>query len=685
MQRKIASTFLAISITFGLILFAFLPSRVASQPAIVYVDDDNSGGPWDGSLAHPYQNITSGLEHAGSGDTLYVFNGVYVENVFVDQSVSIVGEDPVNTIVDGNGTEFLSVIHIDTIDNIVVRNLTVRNTASGFGIGGAGIFSWQSNNITVADCTVTRCYYGLILSSSNSCRVFENMFVDNYAYGIDLRTGCCNNSIISNLVADNPTGIYIEEASSQHNLFYRNNVVNNTNQVTLFGGLNFWDNGAEGNYWDDYSGSDLDGDGVGDSPYFGVDWFPLMEPWSQTRIYTVDSKVVSVTCNYTVASFEFNGSRREISFYITGPSNWEGFCNVTIPTEVLKLENASEKWLVMLGSNPMIYHNISEGNSTIISFEYTLGSSMLDNRVRITVGVGYPPTADFNLVPDKPIATESTVFNDISIPGNGAIIWRYWDFGDGTFENTTELTTTHSYTSSGNCTVTLTVLDTLGLTDSVSKTVMVIQHPTANFTYSPLLPLVDEEVSFDATNSASNGGTILSYYWMFGDGANATEVTAQISHIYMEGGTYEVSLTVLDSEGLSETAIRLVEVLIPPNVGFSFSPTDPVIDETVTFNASSSFDPDGTITTYIWIFGDGSPIEEGQVVTHSFSNEGSYEVTLTVYDEHGVENTTARTVTISIGETTGTGDYVLFAVFAFVVIAIFCVGFFIWRRRRSEA
>lgn len=597
MQRKLASTFLAIVIIFGLIVFAFLPSRVAGQSAIVYVDDDNSGGPWDGSLTNPYQNITSGLEHAGSGDTLFVFNGVYIENVFVNQSVSIVGEDPVNTIVDGNGTEFLSVIHIDTIDNIVIKNLAVRNTASGIGIGGAGISTWQSNNITVTNCTVTRGYYGLILGSSNGCRVFENRFVDNYAYGIVLRTGSCNNSIISNLVADNPTGIYIEEASSQHNLFYRNNVVNNTNQVTLYGGVNFWDNGAEGNYWDDYSGSDLDGDGVGDSPYFGVDWFPLMERWSQTRVYIVDSEAVSVTCNYTVASFEFDGLRSEISFYITGPSSWKGFCNVTIPTGVLKLENASEKWLVMLGSNPMIYHNASEGNSTIISFEYTLGSSMLDNRVRITVGVG--------------------------------------------------------------------------------------MH--ADFTYSPLLPLVDEEVSFNATNSTSNGGVILSYYWMFGDGANATEVTSQISHIYREGGTYEVSLTVFDSEGLNETAIRLVKVLTPPNVGFSFSPTDPVIDETVTFDASSSFDPDGSITRYIWNFGDGSSIEEGQVVTHSFSNEGSYEVSLTIYDDHEVENTTTRTLTISIGDTTGTVDYVLLAVFAFVVIAIFCIGFIIWKRRRSEA
>lgn len=683
MQRKIASTFLTIAITVSLIAFAFLPSQVAGQSAIVYVDDDNTGGPWDGSLTNPYQNITSGLEHAGSGDTLFVFNGIYTENVFVNQSVSIVGEDPINTIVDGNGTEFLSVIHIDTIDNIVIMNLTVQNT-SEFGIA-AGIFTWHSNNITITNCTVTMCFYGLILGSSNECRVFENRFENNYAYGIDLRTGSCNNSIINNLVAENPTGIYIEEASSQHNLFYRNNVVNNTNQVTLYGGLNFWDNGAEGNYWDDYSGSDLDGDGVGDSPYLGVDRLPLMEPWSQTRAYIVNSEIVSVTCNYTVASFEFDGSRREISFYITGPTSWKGFCNVTIPTEVLKLENTSEKWLVMLGSNPMIYHNTSEGDSTIIYFEYALGSSLSDNKVRITVGVGYPPTADFTLVPEKPIATESTVFNDISVLGNGTIIWRYWNFGDGTLENTTDLTTTHRYTSSGNFTATLTVLDNLGLTDSVSKTVMVIQRPSANFTYSPLFPLVDEEVSFNATDSASNGGIVLSYYWMFGDGANATEFTAEVSHVYTEGGIYEVSLTVLDSEGLNESVICLVEVLTPPNVEFSFSPTDPVIDEIVTFDGSSSFDPDGTIVKHVWNFSDGSPIEEGQIVTHSFGNAGIYEVVLTIYDNHEVENTTTKTIIINVGDTTGIADYIFFAISAFVVIAVFCFSFIIWKRRRSKA
>ena len=506
-EKKVVLTLSIMLITLSLIMFAFLPSRVLGQPAMVYVDDDNSGGPWDGSLAYPYQNITSGLEHAGPGDTVFVFNGLYIENVFLNKSVSIVGEDPINTIVDGNGTEFLSVIHIDTVSNAVIMNLTVQNTASGFGFGvEAGIYAWQSHNITVTNCTVTRSYYGLILGISNGCRIYENKFVDNYAYGIALRDGSSNNSIIANRVADNPTGIYFEDTLSQYNRFYRNNIMSNTHQITLQSGLNFWDNGAEGNHWDDYSGSDLDGDGIGDDSYYGFDMLPLVEPWSQTRV----REHISVTCNYTVASIDFNESQREISFYITGPSSWKGFCNVTIPTDVLSLENVTERWLVVLGSNPMIYQSVSDSDSTVLSFEYTLGSSMLDNKVRITV-----------------------------------------------------------------------------------------------------------------------------------------------------------------------------EILNSPIAGFSFLPVNPVINEIVTFNASSSFVLNGTIIRYVWNFSDGSPTEEGLVVTHSFSSTGRYDVTLRIYDDHDIEDSTAKTVIVNDVDTTDNVDYVLPAILALIVGACIFFGFAVWKRKRS--
>ncbi len=504
LHRLTISIILIILIVISLFTFLFSINRVKAQPTLVYVDDDNISGPWDGSPAYPYKNITSGIEHVDSGDTIYVFNGLYIENVHLNKSVSIIGEDQKNTIIDGNGTYFLSIIHIADADDIFICNLTVQNSASGFGVGGAGFYTWESNNVTITDCIATKCYYGFLLSNSMACRVFRNQIINNHAYGVDLRSGSSNNSIIENLVANNPTGIYFEDTSLHQNRFYRNNIINNINQVTLFGNSNFWDNGAEGNYWSDYLGLDIDGDGVGDTllPHRGIDWFPLNESWSRERTYTVDSEIVLVTCNYTVASFEFNESQKEINYYITGPAGWKGFCYITIPIDIMKPENSSEGWFVKVGSDPSFFHRTSVDNSTIIYFEYILGASMPKNWIQIMILEGPFPVANFSFVPAMPIISELVVFEDYSIPGNGTILWCYWNFGDGTTSNTTEQIITHNYTESGNFTVDLTIFDSLGFVSSISRTIVVIQHPTADFTYLPSAPLVAEDVTFNATPSS---------------------------------------------------------------------------------------------------------------------------------------------------------------------------------------
>ncbi len=86
----------------------------------------------------------------------------------------------------------------------------------------------------------------------------------------------------------------------------------------------------------------------------------------------------------------------------------------------------------------------------------------------------------------------------------------------------------------------------------------------------------------------------------------------------------------------------------PPITSFTYSPENPVVNQTITFNASSSYDPDGKITAYEWDFGDGnitSTTEE--VISHSYSESGSYKVTLTVKDDKGAMNSTTKIITVS--------------------------------------
>jgi parallel beta-helix repeat protein len=85
---------------------------------------------------------------------------------------------------------------------------------------------------------------------------------------------------------------------------------------------------------------------------------------------------------------------------------------------------------------------------------------------------------------------------------------------------------------------------------------------------------------------------------------------------------------------------------IPPIASFSFSPEDPVVYETVTFDAFSSHDIDGRIVSYQWSYGDGTT-GEGEVTTHSYSEPGNYTVNLTVKDDKGAKDTTSRVIHIA--------------------------------------
>jgi len=83
----------------------------------------------------------------------------------------------------------------------------------------------------------------------------------------------------------------------------------------------------------------------------------------------------------------------------------------------------------------------------------------------------------------------------------------------------------------------------------------------------------------------------------------------------------------------------------PPVASFTFSPENPVVNDTIIFNASDSYDPDGNITAYKWEFGDGAN-GTGEIVNHSYSLAGNYTVNLTVMDDEEAENSTSKTIRV---------------------------------------
>ncbi|QAA77296.1 MAG: hypothetical protein BIP78_1530 [Candidatus Bipolaricaulis sibiricus] len=174
------------------------------------------------------------------------------------------------------------------------------------------------------------------------------------------------------------------------------------------------------------------------------------------------------------------------------------------------------------------------------------------------------------------------------------------------------------------------------------------QPPTASFTFSPSNPLVNQWITFDGRGSSDPDGTITAWAWNFGDGATGTG--SQIQKRYSAAGTYTVTLTVTDNRGATGTTTRTVVVTPPnqpPTASFTFSPANPNPGQNVTFDASGSSDPDGTIVSYAWSFGDGTTSTVTTAnVTKAYASAGLYTVTLTVTDNLGATGTATRTIQV---------------------------------------
>jgi len=302
----------------------FLLTGVYGKFPIIYVDDDNTAGPWNGTKEYPYQTIQDALGNVFDGYTIYVMNGTYHEHVYIQKRITLMGEKPETTIIDGDGLDDVVTIAVPDVkiigltvqhsgpqllnagiktlslnsnatfeNNIlqnnaiglflnygyapswnIVRNNTIRNNVKG-------IYTHWANNGDIRGNTITQnAENGLEMECSKYSQISGNVISENGGYGIYLRGESNKNTITGgNIIQDNAVGVKLSESNG--NKITKNNFIGNLQHATFYNSfLTTWNR----NYWDDrfvlfpevITGSI----GKREFTWMNIDWYPLWKPFT---------------------------------------------------------------------------------------------------------------------------------------------------------------------------------------------------------------------------------------------------------------------------------------------------------------------------------------------------------------------------------------------------------------------
>ncbi len=288
---------------------SFYIEEVYGQFPILYVDNDNTAGPWDGSTTFPYKTVQDGINNAFEGWTIHVQDGIYSEHVIINKTVNLDGANKETTIIDGNNDGHVIIIASPNVrvsgltiqnsgtkpfnagiktlslySNAIFKNNIIKNNELGIFLNYAytndyGKYSWNIvNNNIVEDNTI-----GLYIHWSENNEISGNLFRNNVEDGIQMESS--RFSIIENNIfqENHRFGLYLKAASNKNIIRY-NDFIDNGNHVYFQGSLlNKW----KGNYW---SGSrwrfikpirgQLD---IYDLPWIDFDFLP-----SKIRINEID-------------------------------------------------------------------------------------------------------------------------------------------------------------------------------------------------------------------------------------------------------------------------------------------------------------------------------------------------------------------------------------------------------------
>ena len=235
-------------------------------------------------------------------------------------------------------------------------------------------------------------------------------------------------------------------------------------------------------------------------------------------------------------------------------------------------------------------------------------------------------------------------FNDFSsIPSTDSMQLWTWSFGDGSPLSTNQ-NTSHLYSAAGSFSVQLVIVSNFGCLDSSTNTCIINPSPVVNFTTNVTSGCEPFCVVFQNSSSISTGSNT-GFTWDFGDGSSASDPT----HCYQDDSVFSpelfnVTLTVTSDSGCVDTLTKnnYITVYPNPNANFGVLPqtaviTDPVISIT-DLSTGANF--------RTWDFGDSDTSNAIHPGPHTYTDTGTYIITLITSNQYGCIDTTYQTIII---------------------------------------
>ena len=411
-------------------------------------------------------------------------------------------------------------------------------------------------------------------------------------HGIDIRSSD-GNSIANNFVTDNTVrGIYI--IMSTNNEIYNNYFENAQNAYD--NGTNAWQttriiaeniiNGPHiaGNYWDDYTGADIDLDGIGETIYpinggTNQDNAPLCQqtnyaPYQPTSPSPTDKAIGlarNIDLSWTGGDFNFGDTVLYDIYFGTSqnpPLIASNYSATTVDPGSLNYLT-TYYWKIDARDN----HGIT---TTGPLWSFTTKRSVSSSSPRETTPTIYnaQPVADAG-GPYEWYINVDLIFDGSNSADDGKIVSYEWDFGDGNTEY--GISPTYTYETVGNYIVTLTITDDGGKTASDTTYALIIEPPNNPPTTPVVTALptgsINIEHSFTAVSNDMDNDTI-QYVFDWGDETTSSteylingEETTQL-HTWDEAGKYTITITATDNktETVSETTV-LIDAFEISNLG----------------------------------------------------------------------------------------------------------------------